>query len=183
MDREIIIQRKKSKSIIYAVFLFIVAALFCLPVVEYFVDIPWIGNGKDIPLFVVILSVPFILLMLFCSYIFIKQIFNDSPVLTVNQYGIREEWTPYHLGLISWDDIADVMVIPMPDYIHHTVCIILKQPEKYITDQKLLKRVTAPGYAEKYGHVSLTSHYFRKEFPEVMELINYYLEKHKQNEL
>ena len=181
MDKEIIIQRKKSKSMISAAWLFLVAVLFLLPPLEYFVDIPWIGNGRDIPLFVVVLSIGLVAVFLFCSYIFLKQVFIDAPILTVNRQGIREEWTPYHLGLISWDDIAEVIVIPMPDYIHHTVCIILKQPEKYITDPKFLKRVTAPGYAEKYGHVSLTSHYFRKEFREVMELINYYLEMHKAN--
>lgn len=181
MDKEIVIKRKKSKSILSAFWMLLIAVLFLLPPLEYFFDISWIGNGKEIPLFVVILCILLFLVMLFCSWIFLKQIFNDAPVLTVNKYGIREEWSPNHLGLISWDDIDEVLVIPMPDYIHHTVCIILKQPERYFSNPKMLKRVTAPGYAEKYGHVSLTSHYFRKEFPEVMELINYYLEQHKVN--
>lgn len=183
MEKEIVITRKKYKSILYAVWMLLMAALLSLPIIEYLFDISWIGNGRDIPFFVILISVPFILVMLFCCYFFAKQTFIDSPILTVNQYGIHEQATAINVGVISWDDIVNISCFPMIDGTTYVISITLKEPEKYIHDPKLLKRVTAPGYAEKNGHISFSSIYFKKEFAEVMELINYYLEKHKQNEL
>ena len=179
MEKEIVITRKKSKSILYAVWMLLMAALLSLPIIEYFFDISWIGNDRDIPFFVIIISIPFILVMLFCCYVFVKQIFIDAPILTVNQYGIHAQMTAFNVGLISWDDIADITTFPMIDGTTYVISITLKEPEKYILDPKFLKRVTAPGYAQKNGHISLSSIYFKREFGEVMELINYYLEKHK----
>ncbi len=178
MEREIIIERKKSKSIIISLFMFIIDLIILLPIITYFVDFDFITS--DIPLVIVILAIVELPLLIWTTVYYFKQIFNDKPVLVVNEKGIEEGMSTYSVGLIEWEDIENVKVIP---YMNNTyfIGIILKRPEKYITKEKLLNRLSKQKSTKKWGHVHLSSIYFKKEFKSVIELISYYYEMHKNN--
>ena len=87
----------------------------------------------------------------------------------------------YCTGLIKWEDVDDVTIIP---YMNNTyfIGILLKRPEKYIKNEKLLNRLNKQNGTKKWGHIRLSSIYFKKEFKNVVELIKYYFDTKRNNE-
>lgn len=178
MEKEIIIERKKSKSIGFCLFMFIITLLTILPIVFYFGDFDFITF--DIPSVVVILAFAILPALIWATIYFFKQIFNDKPVLIVNEKGIEEGMSTYSTGLIAWEDIEDVTIIPYMDNTYF-IGILLKSPEKYIKNEKLLNRLNKRNSTKKWGHVSISSMYFKKEFKDVVNLISYYRVQNKNN--
>lgn len=177
-NQEIIIPRKKSKSIIYATSMLLIAALFLFLLVEYFFDIPAIT--ANMPLIAVIFVVLFLPIFILCGVVYFKQIFNENPVLIVNENGIHEQMSRNSVGLIKWVDIEDIKIIPYMDNTYW-IGIVLKQPEMYITNQKLLARLSKQKGTAKWGHITFTSLYFKKEIKEVAKLMQYYFAKYNEN--
>jgi hypothetical protein len=177
-NREIIIPRKKSKSIGYTIFMFAIAALFLFLAVIYFFDVPGI-NADDMPLVAVALILLATPIFIWCGIIYFKQIFNENPILTVNAGGITEQTNKIYTGLIRWEDIEEIKVIPYMDNTYW-IGIVLKRPEKYIENEKLLKRHNKQrdtiGWA---GHIAFTSLYYKKQIGEVSDTMQYYLAKSK----
>ena len=172
MKKEIIIPRKKSKSIKYTIGMFLSTILLILPIVIYFADISWITS--DIPLFVVIMCSLFAPVLTFCTVRCFKQIFNEKPVLIVSEIGINEGMNDNSVGMIRWEDIQNINIIPYMDNTYF-ICIFLKRPEKYILNQKLLNKLNRQSTRNnKWRHISFSSLYFKKEFNEVLEVIRYY---------
>lgn len=182
MENEIIIPRKKSKSIGNTILMLFSALLLCLPVVIYFELIPGIEVSSEdgMPLFVVILCITLIPILLFCAVYYFKQIFNNKPVLIVNQNGITEYMSARSVGFIKWEDIENINVFPYLDNTFY-ICIYLKRPEKYIKNEKLLRKLNNKKSTQKWGHIFFTSIYFKKEFSVVSETMKYYFEKNKEN--
>lgn len=174
MGKEIIISRKKTKSLKIAFGLFLATILLLFPIIIYFVDISWVTT--EIPLVVVILSMFCAPLCFFCAIWYFKQIYNNKPVLIVNEIGIHEEMNSNSVGMIRWEDIENINIIP---YMGNTyfICILLKEPEKYILNQKLLNKLNKQKSTQKWGHIKFSSIYFKSEFKEIIELINYYFAK------
>ena len=102
MENEIIIPRKKSKSFGNAILMLLSALLLCLPIVIYFELIPVIkaSDEEGMPLFVVILSIILIPILALCAIYYFRQIFNNKPVLIVNQNGITEYMSARSVGFI-----------------------------------------------------------------------------------
>lgn len=171
MNKEIIIHRKKSKSIKFTIGMFLVTVLLILPIIIYFTDIPWITS--DIPLFFVILSSLCVPVCAFCTIGYFKEIFDEKPVLIVNEIGINEGMSHNSVGMIKWEDIQNINIIPYMDKTYF-ICIFLKTPEKYINNQKILNKLNKQSTTNKWGHISFSSLYFKKEFKEVIEIMQYY---------
>lgn len=177
MNKEIIIPRKKSKSINFTIGMFLGTVLLILPSIIYFTDISWITS--DIPLFFVIISILCAPVCAFCTVEYFKQIFNKKPVLIVNEIGIHEEMSYNSVGMIKWEDIKNINIIPFTDKTY-LICIFLKIPEKYIKSQKLLNKLNRQSATNKWGHISFSSLYFKKEFKEVIEIMQYYFTQYNE---
>lgn len=177
MNREIIIPRKKSTSIKYTIFMFLATVLLILPIIDYFADISWITS--DIPLYVVIIFILFAPIFAFCTVHYFKQIFNKKPVLIVNEIGINEGMSYNSVGMIRWEDIQKINIIPYMDKIYH-ICIMLKIPEKYIKNQKLLNKLNRRSKTNNWGHIMFSTLYFKKEFKEVIEIMRYYFAQYNE---
>ncbi len=182
MENEIIIPRKKSKSFGNAILMLFSALLMCLPIVIYLELIPGIkaSDEEGMPLFVVILCTILIPILALCAIYYFRQIFNDKPVLIVNQKGITEYMSARSVGFIKWEDIEYINVFPYLDNTFY-ICIYLKRPEKYIKNEKLLRKLNKQKSTKKWGHIFFTSIYFKKEFNVVSDTIKYYFEKSKEN--
>ena len=182
MENEIIILRKKSKSFGNAILMLFSALFMCLPVVLYFELIPGVEvlNKEEMPLFFVILCIILIPILAICAIFYFRQIFNNKPVLIVNQKGITEYMSARSVGFIKWEDIEYINVFP---YLGNTFCfcIYLKRPEKYIKNEKLLRKLNNQKSTKKWGHIFFTSIYFIKEFNVVSDTMKYYFEKSKEN--
>ena len=129
-NREIIIPRKKSKSIGNTILMFAFAALFLFLAFIYFFDVPGI-DADDMPLIAVVLILLATPIFIWCGIIYFKQIFNENPVLTVNSSGITEQTNKIFTGLVKWEDIEDIKIIPYMDNTYW-IGIVLKNPTKYI---------------------------------------------------
>jgi hypothetical protein len=75
--------------------------------------------------------------------------------------------------MIKWEDIQNINIIPYMDKTYF-ICIFLKTPEKYINNQKILNKLNKQSTTNKWGHISFSSLYFKKEFKEVIEIMQYY---------
>ena len=153
-----------------------------LPIVIYFELIPGIeaSNEDGMSLFVVILCTILIPILVLCAIYYFKQIFNNKPVLIVNQNGITEYMSARSVGFIKWEDIENINVFPYLDNTFY-IYIYLKRPEKYINNDKILRNLNNRKSTQKWGHIFLTSIYFKKEFSVVSETMKYYFEKSKEN--
>lgn len=178
MKKEIVISRKKSKSIKYFILMIFGSLLLALPIILYFFDFSKIT--LDIPLIIVILSIICEPIIIFSSIFYFKQIFNDKPVLIVNEYGIHDQISRNSLGMIKWHDIENINIIPYMSNVYY-INIILKEPEKYITDQRKLNKYKKRKATKTWGHINFTSLYFKKEFKEVIDLMKYYFNKSKED--
>ena len=92
MEKEIIIERKKFKSIRISLFMFIITLIMVLPIVFYFGDFDFITS--DIPLVAVIIAIIGLPVFIWTTIYYFKQLFNNKPVLIVNENGI---------GIIDFD--------------------------------------------------------------------------------
>lgn len=179
MEKEIIIERKKTKSIKITLFMFIGTLIMILPIVAYFADFDFITS--DIPLVAVIVAIIILPVLIWTTIYYFKQIFNNKPVLIVNEKGIKEGMSTYCSGLINWEDIEDITITPYMDNTYF-IGILLKRPDKYIKKEKLLNRLNKQNSRRKCGHVQISSIYFKKEFKDIVNLISYYMEQNKNNE-
>ena len=177
MNKEIIIPRKKSKSIKFTIGMFLATVVSIFPIIIYFTDIPWITS--DVPLFIIILSGLCAPVCAFCTIGYFKDIFDEKPVLIVNEIGINEGMSHNSVGMIKWEDIQKINILPYMDNTYF-ICIFLKTPEKYIENQKILNKLNRQSTTNKWGHISFNSLYFKKEFKEIIEIIQYYFAQHNK---
>ena len=172
MKKEIIIPRKKSTSIKGVLWMLFSLMIIIFINVCYFVDIPWITSDPP-PVFLIIMSLVILPVIIFCLVDYFKQIFNNEPVLIINEQGIHERMNKHSVGLIKWEDIKNITIIPYMGGIYW-IGIILRQPEIYITNPKLLKKLQKQKSVNKWGHIGITSIYFEKEIKDVVEIMKYY---------
>lgn len=175
MEKEIIIPRKKSKSIGYAILMLLVTSMFAFLAVIKFANISWI-NADNVPLLLVILSLICAPICAYCFIHYLKEIFNNNPALIINQNGIHEQLSKFSVGMIKWDDIENINIVPYMDNTYF-ICILLKNPAKYIENQKRLDKLSKRKSTQKWGHIYFSTLYFKKEFKSVIELIRYYMKE------
>ncbi|MBE6609260.1 MAG: hypothetical protein E7634_01180 [Ruminococcaceae bacterium] len=176
MDREIIIPRKKSTTAAASAGMLFATLLFGFIAFEYFCG-PVLASSKP-PLLLAIFDIPCVPICAFCFICYFKDLFNNTPVLIVNEYGIQENITRRSVGIIKWEDIHDINFIPYMDNTYW-ICIILKNPEDYILNKKLVTALNKRSSVKKWGHIRFTSLYFKKEFSSVIELMKYYFSKYQ----
>jgi len=176
MNKEIVIYPNKWKFIGFAIVMFLVALLFVFAIVSYFAEIP--GINADVPLIAVIFSLIAAPVCLFCSIVYFKKALSYKPLLIINQTGILEEITTYSVGMIRWEDIQDIRCIPFSK--GQLIAIILKEPEKYFIDRRLLDAVTKQSSVNLKGHIGIPSLFLGGKLNEVIELIEYYFGQYQE---
>ena len=111
-----------------------------------------------------------------------KNLFDKTPILVINDDGLHERMRIRKIGLIKWEDIEKIKI--KKDVLDNDfICIYFKEPEKYINNEKELKRIRLKGSNCNYGHVFFTSLYFKKQLKDVIESIQYYFVKYNDKTL
>jgi len=166
MDKSIIINRKKSVSIKATLLLLFAILLFGLFLYLYYFKPVWLTS--DIPFFLVVIAYLIMPILLFAFIFYFRSIFNHEPVLIVNENGIHEQVRYRSVGMIKWIDIEKISVQPYMDktYLIH---IYLINPDDY-----LIKKSRFSFKRLNYGHVIISSLYFKNDFEKVIEIINYH---------
>ena len=144
MNRQIIIPR--SKRVSFRVFLF----MFLLGVglgLCAFVEIPSIGfvASQDARVAILkILSIPTFPVCLLCSFMYLIDLFKNTPILTIDEKGITDSQNRKSVGLIYWSDIKNVSKFRLNDNAVF-ITIHLRNPLKYIKDEKELENIRKNG--------------------------------------
>ena len=112
---QILIPRKKSKSIKFALTLLLSSLLILVVILLHFIELDFVKVTKKLPLFVIIMFIIIEPFLLFSFGFYFKQIFNNKPVLIVNDIGIDVQMSFNPVGLIKWNDINNVLSIPYLD--------------------------------------------------------------------
>jgi len=171
MEKSIIIHREKSVSIKATLLLLFAISLFGFFLYLYYLKPVWLTS--EIPLVLVVIAYIIMPILLFTFIFYFRSIFNHEPVLIVNENGIHEQVRYRSLGMIKWIDIERISVQPYMDktYLIH---IYLINPDNYLIKKSRfsLKRLN-------YGHVIISSLYFKKDFLNVIDIINYHFEKNQ----
>ena len=175
MDKEITIYRNKFK--IFGIFFFM---LLISVLVGFFAlyDVRKIGMlaeepGKFIATKVVsIVILPFLLLT---AIYYFTELFNKAPVLVINERGFLGNTGRYCVGLVPWSDIKNITVIS--DNMVY-ISVHLKNPGKYFEDERHLKRIKRRWPGKAFGQINVHSVYFKKEVPQVLDLLMYYVDKY-----
>ena len=82
MGKEIIITRRKSKSIMFTIWMLLSSLLMLYPIYLYYFQPSW--STSNVPVFVVVIAIIILPILLICGVFYFKQIFNNDPVLIVN---------------------------------------------------------------------------------------------------
>lgn len=82
-------------------------------------------------------------ILLFVTIVAIKDVGNTKPYMVVRDDGLIQNMTKYQSGLIRWEDIEAVKMRAVIGKGSYMISILLKNPEKYIKDEKLLSRLRA----------------------------------------
>lgn len=176
--KEIIIKRKKSDSIKYAVFMFLLAALFSAFALNYFIEIPFITSSA--PLIAVIVSLIFIPVFIFCGIIYCKQAANENPILIINDEGLYQDINPNFSHLIKWEDIREVKL--RADFSNALwIDVFLIETEKHIVNERLKYKIQSDRKKLNNLNMTLTAIYFKKELDSVVHLMLYYIDNDVKN--
>ena len=127
-----------------------------------------------------IFSFIFLPLAVFSIYKDIRSLKSDKPWLIVDEFGIEQSMIRYQSGLIRWGDIASIHIIPT--FNCFMISIKLKNPEKYIHDEKILanfKKLTDKNPNE--GEIRIMTNSFISEQNAVIELMQHYLRECKED--
>ena len=183
MNKEIEIKRSFKITIKYVIVMFIVLLIISWPLVWSIIDFESFKfefEGKVILLLLCsIFAMPVIILVL---VIYLKNLFDKTPILVINDDGLHERMRIRKIGLIKWEDIEKIKI--KKDVLDNDfICIYFKEPEKYINNEKELKRIRLKGSNCNYGHVFFTSLYFKKQLKDVIESIQYYFAKYNDKTL
>ena len=77
-------------------------------------------------------------------------------------------------------DIKAINIIPYADNTYF-ICILLKDPAKYIKNTKLLNKLNKQKRTIKWGHIRFSSLYFKKEFNNIIEIMKYYYSQYNED--
>lgn len=186
MDKEIVIPRKKTNFIWNALLFLVLTFMFiCNCTVNVAILFDSIDALEKAPWLVLFaLPTPIGLLCGLCAPLtflvgidYFKKIFIPHPLLTVNTQGIDEHMSRKPVGLILWEDIEDIHIVPYMGKGNYWIAIFLKNPQKYIQDEQRLAKTNKTAAKGKLGHIFFCSLDFKKQTNEVVALIRYYFEK------
>ena len=140
---EYVVERTPKRKIKKALSLVFATILICI--VYFFGE--RLGFVDDLPMLLGILYTigrvlaPIIFpIMVWISILAIKDIWNSEPYLIIREDGLIQNMAKYQTGLIRWEDIENIKITPILE----EMCIIrifLRNPEKYISDPRMLKKL------------------------------------------
>lgn len=119
-------------------------------------------------------------IMVLGTIIAIKDIWNKNPYLIIREDGLIQNMAKYQSGLIRWEDIEDIKISPIVDGTC-AIRIFLKNPEKYISNPKMLdrlkkRRAKNPGENE----ITILTNEFKDETRQVVEHIERFYNARKE---
>lgn len=120
--------------------------------------------------------------LIYCFIFYVQNIFNNNPILQVNEIGIHEQMSMKSVGIIKWEDISYITIIPYMDNTHF-ICIHLSNPKQYITSERKLRRIMKKKKIKKWGEVNFSSLYFKKDISKVLDLIKYFYQQYHDEPL
>lgn len=179
MDKQIIIPRSKWIAFRGFLLMFLFGAGFG---VCAFVEIPSIGfvASQDVRVALVkILSIPLFPVCLLCSFLSLIDLFKNTPILTIDEKGITDSQNRKSVGLIYWSDIKNVSKFRLNDNAVF-ITIHLRNPLKYIKDEKELENIRKKWPSPEVGEVVISTVYFQDRIYEVMKLMDYYMQQYNR---
>ena len=115
-----------------------------------------------------VLSYILLPLLVIISFKSFKDIFNNEPLLIINENGIKDNTqTSNTLDLIPWEEIIDMCIVPYLDNCMY-ICLKLKNPSKYIIEKPLGKFNRLKGFLD----VNIYTYQFKHKQNEVANLIS-----------
>ena len=85
------------------------------------------------------------------------------------------------VGLIRWEDIEDVHIVPYIGKGNLWIAIFLKDPRKYIQDERELAKANKTAAKRKLGHVVFSSLDFpRKQLNDIIDTMQHYLAAYRK---
>lgn len=171
---------KLTKLLIFSI-LFVVGGLWMI------VTNPQTSNPVfNNPLLKTIASYGALIMGLLGIYFFTKKLMDKKPGLVLSDQGIVDNTSAFNFGLIPWVDIAAIYERSIQTGIaskQYFLTIAVKDPEKYIDrETNFLKRKLLIANSKSYGspiHISTNG---LKTTPKyLLQLVNEYFEKYKQN--
>ena len=125
MIEPIIIPSRKLGNIIYALgsLIFVILGLILLLTADI------------LPILVGLFSIAF---FGWCFIIFVKSIFNNQPLLMVDQHGITDHSSALALGFVPWQDIENIQLRHMLNQTFISVSV--KDQEVYLAKMSSLQR-------------------------------------------
>lgn len=107
-------------------------------------------------LFLYVIGAVCVLFFGFCLILYIKKLFDRSPMLTISEEGIQDQASYAAAGLIRWEDIADIQALRM--YNQDFLCIFTHDRNlimnRYTGFQRLLHRMNK-GLSPAQAHIPL----------------------------
>lgn len=137
---EYVVERSRKDNIKKVITLLLIDMLFFAFILlpkEYFTEVImlfWVGR---------VISYIISPILLFVTVATIKEVNNTKPYMVVRDDGLIQNMTKYQSGLIRWEDIEAVKMRAVIGKGSYMISILLKNPEKYIKDEKLLARLRA----------------------------------------
>lgn len=130
-------KRDNIKKLLIFIFVDILLGAFIFLPKDSFTDVEVLFTVGRVLSYII---APIMLLLTVAS---IKEVNNTKPYLVVREDGLIQNVTRYQSGLILWEDIEAVKMRAVIGKGAYMISILLKNPEKYIKDEKLLRRLRA----------------------------------------
>lgn len=178
MKREIISYKSKRDAIMPT--LGFSMALVCLIVVAICdaemldadtsagMTIYWIVKG------ICILCIP---LMIYLLSKFIKQLLHGELLLKISEDGIYLNFYEEAVPTIKYEDIERISYKEYPENEQYIIFLFLTDPNKYLTQKQLERNARAKSKIPESGDVCIPSIFIKEKKEEVIELINYYIDR------
>ena len=136
MKEPIIIPKKGAVNLLYLAGALVFTGL-CL--VFSFSSFSYLPSGHE-TLMAVLKPILFFGIFFFglCSYYYAKRIFQDRPLLLVDETGVTDHSTAFAVGHIPWEDITSIQLTA---YLNQTfISIAVKNEEAYLSQMNFLQR-------------------------------------------
>ncbi len=180
MEQEIVINQKKSKTVLYMVLAILICALCIWAVFLNFRDIhsPYrllVSNIFIYVLLKIIIMVGVVFFGFTSAFLMIKLIQN-KPIFIVNKLGVTDNGSALSMGFIPWQDISKAYIGDVMN--SRFIELEIMEEEKYLNKANMLKRKVL-NTNKKMGHqmVCIPMELTGLKPEEVLSQIKVYLEK------
>ena len=104
------------------------------------------------------------------AFIGLKKLFDDSPGLVVNTEGILDNSSGISAGIIPWKEIVGIGEYTVQK--QKFISILVKDPEKYVNNGNLLKRIANRANLKMCGTpVNISANSLKIDYDELLEVI------------